>query len=96
MGWGRECESAEKLVYEAAEKLRAIKPNHELLKYLFVPEGEEISDETEKAIREEMKHRFWNRDEPWENKPKAMVTAVVMGNYYLALERTRYDILDAR
>ncbi len=65
MGWSGECEAAEKLAYDAAEALRKVDPNHELLKYLFVSEGEKTSDETEKAIAVEMKNRFWNRDEPW-------------------------------
>jgi len=83
--WSREFEDGYALATEAATRLRELNPTHELLKYRFVPEGEETSAETEEQIKIEMKDRFWNRERPWQGVAGAEVCAVVYGNYYSAL-----------
>lgn len=33
-----------------------------------------------------MKNRFWQKDIPWATQPGMIVSTVVYGNYYFALE----------
>jgi len=96
MGWAEEYESAVSLANEVAEELRRINPSHELLKFWFLSPEEEKQGKTdpekEKARNIEMKNRFWNRAEPWEKQPGAIVTTVVTTNYYLALKKAIKEV----
>ena len=83
--WLDELEAGYALATEAARRLRELNPTHELLKYRFVPEGEETNPEIEKQVRTELKNRFWNREKPWQDVAGAEVGAVVYGNYRTAL-----------
>jgi hypothetical protein len=91
MGWAEEYESTVSLADEAAEELRKINPDHELLKLWFLSPEEEkegkIDPEKEKERNIEMKNRFWQRAEPWEKQPGAIVATIVTTNYYLAITR---------
>jgi len=87
MGWVDEFESGYALAQEAARRLKELDPTNELLKYLYVPDGEETNDEIEAALKVEMKNRFWDRDRPWQGVAGAEMCAVVFGNYWSALKK---------
>ena len=91
-GWDQECESAEQLAEESAHELLGLNPQHELLKYWFITEEDidsptgKVDPKKEKVNKKEMKDRFWNKNEPWEDQPGVKVTAIVTTNYYIALK----------
>ena len=90
MGWEAECDSACDMAKEAAARLRELRSGHELLKYSFVTPEEEATGRdrgTEERLNVELKDRFWGRPGSWRGQPGAIVVAVVMANYALALER---------
>lgn len=88
--WADEYESAIEMVDEAAEELRELNPDHELLKYWFLTPQEEKrgrSKVKEKALNVEMKNRFWMREDSWCGHAGMVVAVVVMTNYALALQK---------
>jgi hypothetical protein len=91
-GWAEEAISAEELVREAVKKLLALDPNHELLRYWILREGEETSDEIEAQIKTEMKNRFWDRSTPWEKEAGVIVITIVLTNYFVALRNAIEEI----
>lgn len=88
-GWADEYESAAELTNEAAENLRKINPQHELLKYWFALREElkdgELDSEREEVLQKEMIDRFWNRPDSYEKQPGVVVSTIVMTHYYFAL-----------
>lgn len=87
--WGSDCESSVALAMEEAGKLHKLDPNHELLKYCCVtPEEEKAGGSTPERDHElhvELKNRFWNRPEPWQDVAGVIVTTVVYSGYWVAL-----------
>jgi len=69
--------SATNLAVQAWNKLKEVDPTNELLKWM---ESDDISDE-------DFKNHFWDKTEPWAEKPGSMVSMVVEANYFLAIKK---------
>ena len=69
--------SATELAIEAFKKLKEVDSENELLKWM---ESSDVSGE-------DFKNRFWDKEEPWENKPGSMVAMRVETNYFLAVKK---------
>lgn len=92
-----EFDSAQKLAYQEAQKLLEANPLHELLRY-FVMSKEEMSEDGKpdlvkhEAIRTEMKNRFWDRTEQWQEVESMLVMTVVLFNYYHAVRKANEEM----
>jgi len=69
--------SATELAVQAWAKLKEVDPTNELLKWM---ESDDISDQ-------EFTNHFWNKEEPWQEKPGSMVSMTVETNYFLAVKK---------
>jgi hypothetical protein len=87
-GWAEESESAINLATDAVRRLHKIDPTNELLWFWMVPpEGvKDPFDGDEDKMRLAMKDRFWQKEGAWQKQAGAIVTTVVTGNYFLAVE----------
>jgi hypothetical protein len=75
-----ELSSAIELAIDYARQLRAIQPDHELLKYFSEDESPQLDDEFEK--------RFWDRPFSPEGEPGYRVNTTVWAGYVVALKKT--------
>lgn len=73
-----ELSSAIDLAYEYGQRLRAVEPNHDLLKYLYEGDNPELDDEFEK--------RFWDKSFPMEGEPGYRVYTTLWANYVVAMK----------
>lgn len=84
MSWTEDCISAENMAEEAVEELEKLDLNNPLLWWWRpTPEGTEDPFESEMDRNQKMKDKFWNRAEPWNKQPGAIVSAVVTTNFAL-------------
>ena len=86
--WAEEEDAALQMANNAVRELLAIDPHNELLWYwLTPPEGtDDPFDGDERKCSSARKDRFWQREEPWQEAPGAIVTTIVTANYLLAVE----------
>jgi hypothetical protein len=75
-----ELSPAIELAIDYGRQLRAIQPDHELLKYLAVGKDPKLDAEFEE--------RFWNKPFPMEDRPGHLVNATIWANYAVALRDT--------
>lgn len=70
---------AMELAFDYGRQLRAVEPNHELLKY--------IDENTSPALDREFTTRFWNKPFSMEGQPGHLVNATIWANYAAALKQ---------
>lgn len=96
VGWAEEAESAVELADGAVQKLHKIDPLNSLLWFWITPpEGQtDPFGGNEEKCRNAMKDRFWGRKKPWREEAGSIVTAVVVANYVVAVEKeiTRFTV----
>jgi hypothetical protein len=91
--WADEAEASFEDARDAVIALQKKDPNHPLLQYWILPpedrgpDGKAKDLEKEKAVRNEMKDRFWRNSTPWKGQAGAIVVATVYSNYAEALKR---------
>lgn len=88
-GWAEELDSANQLAEGAVSRLQEIDPANELLWFwIKPPEGQDPFGGDEEKCRTAMKDRFWEGEgrPPWQEVAGSIVTTIVTGNYYLAVE----------
>ena len=89
--WGSDADSSVRMAVAEAIKLKALDPDHELLKYICWTPAEAAAGGSTPAqdqqTRIEMKNRFWDRQEPWEKTAGVEVTTVVYSGYWQALRQ---------
>lgn len=73
-----ELSSAIELAYDYGQRLRAVAPNHDLLKYLYVGDNPELDDEFER--------RFWDKPFFMEGEPGYRVYATLWANYVVVMK----------
>lgn len=81
MADGDELSAALELADEARRSLRALAPNHELLRF----DVDCISDNPE--LHTEFRDRFWNQDRPWRSEPGSRVNTYCYGCYLIAVNQ---------
>lgn len=88
MSDGTEDLAAQELVVRAYPKLKQIKPDHELLKYIVIEDGEAflVADSVS-----EFEERFGKPDTPPERRRGYHWIAYTLAKYYLALEAACQD-----
>ena len=74
-----ELSSAIEMAYEYAERLRALLPDHELLKYVDKTEDPGLDTEFEK--------RFWNKPFSPDEEPGYLVYTTIWAGYLVALKK---------
>ena len=74
-----ELSPAIEMALDYAEQLRAIQPDHELLKYLDTGKDPALNDEFEK--------RFWNKPFSPKDQPGHLVNATIWACYLVALKK---------
>lgn len=69
--------AATEMAVKAWKKLAEVNPAHELVILLA---SDDVSDD-------DFTNRYWDKEEPWKNKPGSMVSAYVEVKYFLEVKK---------